>query len=201
MMREQHAAELAAIRDDLREARAQDIGGAFERVFERMTSRIEAVDPEQQLKRMQARTEALTGAFDRRQVETLQNLLVGERAYALTVMEPVKGVESPGGGFIFAPWSGLGMIVFASSESAAEAKYRGYFGIRGVSDDRWIFISEVPEAKREGLRQFLLRLTEGRDGEFKTTCDKLAQKMANDAQPKPPVAEQEDELAELISAE
>lgn len=201
IMREQHAAELAAIRDDLRAARTADQAGAFERVFESMAQRIAEIDPAEQQRKMKDKCEALGESHDERVRETLRGLLVGEKCFALAIMEPVRDSAGPDGREWFQPWPGTGIVLFASSESAAEQKYRAYYGIRSIEDRRWLFCGAVPEAKQEGLRTFLGRLIDsGNNGEFQSTANKLAMKAANDSLPKP-VQERESELEAMISAD
>lgn len=136
LTREQHAAELAAIRDDIRAAKERDTSSAAKelaevlaKALEPQTARIEAVDPQTQRERDQKKTDEMCNRHAKAQVEGFRDLLTGERGYYVSVMEPRRGAEGKVNQSVATPMPGMVRLVFSDSEAAAIAKWEAHMGV------------------------------------------------------------------------
>lgn len=136
LTRETHAAELAAIRADIKAARERDTGMAAKelaevlaKALESPAARIEAADPRTQAIRDQEETDRKCDAAAKKMIEPYRVLLDGQTPYWVSAMEPGKpdkNMQNPPA----KPMPGMTRLVYAESEALAIAKWEKHMGIQ-----------------------------------------------------------------------
>lgn len=135
ILREQHAAEMQALREDIKAAKERDAGMAakelaevLSRALESPAARIEAADPRTQALRDQEETDRKCDAAAKKMIEPYRLLLTGQTPFWVSAMEPGKpdkDMQNPPA----KPMPGMTRLVYADSEALAIAKWERFMGI------------------------------------------------------------------------
>lgn len=163
-----------------------EIASVLRSLIEPTAERMAQVDPAEATARFNAKKQELCNRADELQRASYRDLFHGETGFTLHILEPHK----PGRGEIgqdpkMRPYPGMGLVVFASSATAAEVKYRNFYGIREVFDARVLVCHEIQPAERaERIRQALLTAVEEEPTKAKGIMEQLASRAAIDRLPK-----------------